>query len=872
MASQRTAEHRISILPAHIRMRLDTTLCVIGLLLGGVPGCDRTQETVQSEVEQVEATPGHYVSAAVSPKSILDECVRSYRRLTSYEDSAYVQLKYRIGEKWHQDRAPLKVAWAKQAPGEASQQLLGLQVYSTLAGPDGDRWRARIDRSDLAESNQVLSRAIPERVDFAWLLDDTVVAQSLSAGLAGFPPQLDLLLSETPLSGLVHDATELKLMRPASLNGRLCHVISIEVAGRSYQLWVDQASMLLRRLVMPQQNIPRELLGTQGVEDVELSVELASIRVGEAIDWGEYRVPVEPEDYLVNHFVAPPVQWDTGGLGVQVPAFRLKNGQGIPVFETGRGAQPGEPEIKVLVWLANHPSSQLAAEQVAMVADLLEGDVELEDRVRFVPIWAEPTPPQGMSFKQLRDAWELPGEIAVDSEAVGRDLFQVEEAPTLVVLDGENRIQLRENSSNPMLARFLPTILRRLNQGVDIAAEFIQDARNVSRRSFAELQAALAIDNKRVLNGNAAADYWPQWVELIHSSATNMQTELLAASLDTSGHIWALDRSGTLTEWSTAGREFSQKNAWPNIGVLKRGGKMRVSAAADLVAIAGLESSPLKVVHTKHDRGFDVSISPGDAVLEMEWVSVAADSRPRLAVTTLKSQLLLIDPANQEQLSARCPSKPVALLPRRLESNEVGGVVVLADRSVQPIRLGKPRQGTPEQRTLSMKVEEKRDGPELDSEATGEVVLIGYRTPLGSSPSKENSALLPFQPAAGGWLQLISDERSFTLGRGWLAKDEPAAFLLDSDLKPIWHRRLPLLSETIHKGSVSGCIDPKSGQPVWLLVDTDSTIHLFRADGLADHFRFREPVLNVSLLTAGSELNMCVARADRIELFRVQWR
>lgn len=827
-------------------------------------GCDQTRETVQAEKTPATEATGHYVSATASPGAIIDECVDSYRRLTSYQDSAYVELKYRIGEKWHQDRAPLSVAWSKAASGEPSKQLLGFRVYSTLAGPDGDRWRARIARSDLAESNQVVSRAIPKRVDFSWLLDDSVIAQSLSAGLAGFPPQLDLLLSDEPLSGLVNDAAQLKLMRADSVNGRLCHVVAVEVAGRSYRLWIDQASMLLRRLVMPQQNVPRELLDSQGVEDVQLSVELASIEVGESIDWSRYRVKFGPEDFLVNHFVAPPVQWDTGGLGVQVPAFRLKNSQGISVFETGRDSRPGQPEIKVLLWLANHPSSQLAAEQVAMVADLVDGNADLDGRVRFVPIWAEPTPPAGLSFDQLRAEWELPGEVAVDTEAVGRDLFQVEEAPTLVVLDKENRIQLRETSSNPMLAQFLPKILVRLTRGVDIASEFIEDARNVSRRSVAELKAALAIDNNRPISSKGGSDYWPQWVEIIRSNTKPVNQDLVTACLDSSAHVWTLDRKGTLTNWSTVGKEVTQKQSWGGVAVPSSSSRIRVETESGLVAITNSESSRLKIFDTGDGRGFDVAISSEDQVNDLEWVRVASDARPRLAVTTKKSWLLLIDPANQEQLSARCPAPPVAILPRPLESNEVGGVVVLEDRTVQPIRVSTPET------TQSLSVDEGRQSGE-DPTRKSKVVLIGYQSPIGSEASAE-STLLPFQPSGGGWQRIEMTGGSYTLARGWLAKDEPAAFLLDSKMKPLWHRRLPLLGDGDTPRDVSGSVDPKSGQPVWSFTDADQTIHLFRADGLADHFKFRESVLDVALKRLGSELNMCVVLTDRIEVFRLAWR
>ena len=108
--------------------------CWAGLvLLALVLACDRTSEIVKRETSD-----GSRESAA---RQILAECVRNYAKLESYEDQAYVLLRYKLDGVTYSDRAPLSIAW--EAGG-----LLGLRVYSVIAGPSDGRWKLRLGEED----------------------------------------------------------------------------------------------------------------------------------------------------------------------------------------------------------------------------------------------------------------------------------------------------------------------------------------------------------------------------------------------------------------------------------------------------------------------------------------------------------------------------------------------------------------------------------------------------------------------------------------------------------------------------------------------------------------------------------------------------
>ena len=71
--------------------------------------------------------------------------------------------------------------------------------------------------------------------------------------------------------------------------------------------------------------------------------------------------------------------------------------------------------------------------------------------------------------QDLVDGWDVSVPVVRDLDAVGRDVFDIPGAPTLVVLDAKGTVQIFEVGANPDLAVQLPRILERLSGGADLA-------------------------------------------------------------------------------------------------------------------------------------------------------------------------------------------------------------------------------------------------------------------------------------------------------------------------------------------------------------------------------------------------------------------
>ncbi|MEM7473865.1 MAG: hypothetical protein AAF483_02675 [Planctomycetota bacterium] len=805
-------------------------------LLVASAGCDRTKPAAtNTSIAPSEATT-KFVSQNSAPRATLRECAAAYARLSSYRDEAFVRLEYKLEGQSHHDHAPLSVAWDDSGK-------IGLQVYSVQAGPSNDRWRLRINREEIAPAKQVLSRALTKQVDFDWLLADPIVAQSLSAGLAGFPPQLDLLLSPNPLDGLVRDDSSVVLKPSAMIGDRGCHVIAVETSGLEYELYIEKASMMLRRLVLPNQNLPPEILADNRITNLRLTIELEGIQTNKIVDWSGFQVPVESSDFLVTHFVPAPSVSLNPAVATQVPAFQLLDHQGQAVFQNSGHARNA---ATILVWLADHESSRLLAQQLLQQVEVINKKQSDEARLRVQFVWAEPTVPRGQTFDSLPSAWKLPGGLAVDRHAIGRDLFRIEEAPTVVLMDEQNRVQLIETGYQPDLLAELPELLEQIDQGVDVASRRQSAVRNVLRRFDANLQRAFAIDQNRQVTSEVKPSYSPELVGLEIVKTIGFDSKALATGSDTQERIWTLYENGSLwirnANTPESSLELNPEWEW------QPQGKLLIDASGRYVALVSTQTKLLQLYDCEKKRNQSIGLQINAMPHEFAWLNLKTNETPRLAAITAEKELILIDPENHEQLSGTCPNLPVALLPQSTENSVVQGRIVLANGSLEWLQ--------------------------LDYESTvNRLPGLGKQVSFGSKETTSvPKKMLGFKPRSGSWIAWQDDSRSRVLARGWLARDEPAMLMLDEQFNPAWHFRMPIRKRAREDYIASVSKDPSTGLAVWLMADADQTIYLLREDGFVEHFRFRDSVAGLSLSRSASALRLNVAFVDRLETHQLRWR
>ncbi len=824
----------------HCFQRLPRTLRQLGLvclssfaLLISASGCDTTGADLAGATAGDDAQASRLVNASTDPSATIEQSVRAYQQLQSYQDEAFVRLRYNLDGQPLEDRAPLAVAWEKQG-------RIGLRVYSVAAGPTGDRWRLRLADAQTVVPRQVLSRAVPQRVDFTWLLSDPLVAQRMSAGLAGFPPQLDLLLAPIPLQGLLDDSAALTYGPPEEVEGRLCWVVQVQRGPDQFTLWIDQKDLLLRRLGLPRSHLTPEMVGDARVTNVELTIEFARARGNANMDWTKFEVAPEADELRVSRFVPAPMWVDTSGLGEQVPGFHLESPTGEPVYQSSASAPLRK--ATVLLWLADHPACRIASEQMNRVAEALPSLGVPQGAVEFVSVWAEPRPPAGSSFATLVDEWQMPGLLALDRDAMGRDFFNVQEAPTLVVVDQNNRLQLRESRTNPLLDRILPQLLSRIVAGENLAEDLIRKQNQIALRHRIELRMAAAVDARSISETTDQQSYPPETFTLREVSASASKAIAVAVNSDAQGNVWTLYNTGQLRR-DTAGtlaQADAQATAWIDTRWTthasqpsRAAARIEASPASKYVAYIHGDKASVQWIETETQQNRLIELGATDRATDFRWMSGRDAAAVSLAVITTKGRTLLIDPTDRQQMSGHSTVVPHALLPGSEQESGTVGYVVLDDRTIQPLQLS------------------------ASSSAT--------------APADPTKGSVAFQPDRGPWILGRAGDRDWTLARGWLAADEPAVFLLDEQRKQHWHYRMPLEHEVAQSVSCVGS-DPTTGQAVWAVLSGLQTIHILRADGrVIDHFRTAEPVVGLSLQPNGARLELTIVHPRQAIRYAMDW-
>jgi hypothetical protein len=688
-------------------------------------------------------------------------------------------------------------------------------------------------------------------MQFEWLLADRLVAERLSAGLAGFPAQLDLLLSPAPFSGLLNESATVVLDHPESIEGRVCHVVRIRNGESDYRLWLDQATMLLRRIQLPNSSLPPPMLSDRSVSDPRLTVEFAQARINSPIVWNRFAVTLGPEDRPVSYFVPEPIPLDTRGLGERVPAFVLASPADTLVFNSAD--KNPKRKATVLIWLANHEVCRLAAEQIAGTAQELKHLGIPEGMVEFVPIWAEPKPPPGMTFEELATDWKLPGKLAIDRNAMGRDIFDVYEAPTTIVLDAENQVQVREARGNPLLDQILPDLLVRLIRGERLAEEVIVQQESAAERHIAELEMATSVSvwntsYREKMEPTEA--YPPSQFSMVELMRERLSSESLALSADAESLLWILHTNGELSQRQVL--QTSHKNyrtAWP-LASAPVHGHLEVATTGDFVAFNPHGSSNLHIFACETEQRRSLDLGSTVKVHDMHW-TVLDKASPRLAAFLSDGRSLLLDPTNQEQLSGVCPSEPMAWLNIHGQETLLGGFVALSNRSLEPLLLPSPSLAS---------VDPLSSAKLKTLDATS-------KTADESLPTR-----LDFRPSQGPWLSWQTPNTRLILARGWLAQDEPALFMLDSQCKKMWHYRMPLdSSRRWPVGSVT--TDPQMGQAIWAVQSGDTTVHVLSSDGaISDHFRASQPIVGLSLVPLGDRLVLSILHPRELVHHQIRWR
>lgn len=404
---------------------------------------------------------------------ILKRMMAEYRRAKSYSDQAVVRLRYKQqGEEFREE-------W-KSSVKFTRPNKLSIEAFQASVRCDGKEWRAII--TDEASGNvdgQVLVRPAPASITSTDIATDPLLYDIITSQLQRQPIQLELLLESAGLAAALDGKVACQKLTDEKLAGSMCFRIEVPSPGGSFVFWVDQQTFLLRKLIYPAESLLPGLVLDSTVSDVELSAELIGAKFEPVAD-SLFTLQLPAGAKPMKSFVIPPRPLPSPLFGRMVEDFYFTMASGAKISRDDLAGK-----IVVLGWFHDHPACEATMQQLSFAKEQLADNPKVE-------VIAVATDPSTVSTETLTSRlalWNAKLPLARDTEAFGKSAFGILLQPTIVVLDGEHRVQIFQTGGNPQLADQLVEIADRLAKGEDIAANIIAQERK-QRETYDKLVAS----------------------------------------------------------------------------------------------------------------------------------------------------------------------------------------------------------------------------------------------------------------------------------------------------------------------------------------------------------------------------------------------
>ncbi len=270
----------------------------LALVVMVASGCTRGTEAkpVMEETRQPPKTA----------MDVLERVVEAYHKADRYKDDGRLILQYTLEGKTYQETS--KFALALAGPNR-----IRLRAYDARVVCDGQNFRATIDEAP----GEVLSVTAPDELSPGTVYRDPVLGKALNQIVGSVP--LSLFLDPEPLPGFQYNARAPQLAEPEKIDGDLCYRVNIERREGVMVLWIDQKTLVVRRVEYPAGGYRQLVEPYPGaVTGLTITAEHDHAALDPPIDDEVFRFDVPPDAELVKQF-------DVVLVGARIPRFKLRS-------------------------------------------------------------------------------------------------------------------------------------------------------------------------------------------------------------------------------------------------------------------------------------------------------------------------------------------------------------------------------------------------------------------------------------------------------------------------------------------------------------------------------------------------------------------
>jgi thiol-disulfide isomerase/thioredoxin len=391
-----------------------------------------------------------------SAEEVLKAMAKAYYQAKTYEDSGQFRLKFARGDEAVNEAADFSVTFSRP-------NKLRMHAYQAIVVCDGDKFRATI--ADLA--NQVLEKPAPEKLNVLDVFSDPVLLQTVTTGIVGAPMPLGLLLDKNSLEPILLSGEAPALLDDKKIDDRTCYGVEIKREDGELRFWIDQQTLVLRRLEYPTGPMLAHLEQQGGPKPTGLSLiaEFKGARFNHSIEDVAFEFELPAEAKLVERFnVRPP---PSELLGQKVKDFTFVNMDGKPLSRADLAGKT----VVIDFWATWCGWCFKSLPHLQYVYD----EYKDNDQVVFLAVSTDAPEIKDDKLKESFDKAELKLPMYRDLDRYCDSTFQVKGLPTMVILGPDGTIQAHDAGYQPQLASELPVKLEKLLAGESIYEQAIQE-------------------------------------------------------------------------------------------------------------------------------------------------------------------------------------------------------------------------------------------------------------------------------------------------------------------------------------------------------------------------------------------------------------
>ena len=416
-------------------------------------------------------------------RGLVEAMGRAYRAADYYADDARVKVVRTQGDGSSAETHPFRVAFTRP-------DKIRIEAYDARIVADGRTLRAAVG----GIPGQVLTEDVNSPLGLDQLFTDRELRGTLSAGEAGCPTQLPLLLADDTVELILGDASgPPRIAATELIDGHACGRVEIPKPDGTLTLWIDRSKKLLRRMKVPTDAYAEQLSRQAGaVTGVAVVVDFvgASFAAAPPAEAFAFEVPAGAAAVSRLEPVRPP-RPVSPLVGRRAEPFSLAGLDGQAV---DRDALGGAPAVLEFFFTGCEPATRTMPQVAAGIARFradrrAAGMPPLEIRHLAVSV-DEAAGAAGELRKQLAEYGGVAAPMR-DPRAEAAAVLGIREFPATVILGGDGTVADVIVGDDDLMAADVAAALAATAAGGDVA-RLVRDRHATRLREYKERLAQAA--------------------------------------------------------------------------------------------------------------------------------------------------------------------------------------------------------------------------------------------------------------------------------------------------------------------------------------------------------------------------------------------